>query len=229
VKLLKQAESARHRAYVAGQGKMGKLTLGVISAALLGPLPGALGEFHRRFPDILLNIVDNVTPSEALLRTLAEGTTDMVFAHPPVRLVGEYDRAVLVHEPLVAVLPAGHRFAHRNRIDLIELAEDPWIMFPREVNDKGVYDRIISLCHRAGFSPRIVQEASNTLTRLGLVAAGFGVHVVHLTWQTMPFPGVAYVPVEPVDYVTVACYWRKADRNPLLGHLVDIVRRHAVA
>ena len=228
LKLLKQAESARHRAHSAAQGKVGKLTIGMISAALLGPLPRALGEFHRRFPDIVLNIVDNVAPSEALLRTLAEGTTDMVFAHPPVRLVGEYDRAILVREPLVAVLPCDHRLAHRNLIDLLELADDPWIMFPREVNDKGVYDRIISLCHRAGFSPRVVQEASNTLTRLGLVAAGFGVHVVHSTWNTMPFPGVSYVPVTPHDHVTVACYWRRADRNPLLSHLVRIVQQYAV-
>jgi DNA-binding transcriptional LysR family regulator len=228
VKLLKQAENARHRAHTAAQGKVGKLTIGMIGAALLGPLPSALGEFHRRFPDIALNIIDNVAPSEALLRTLAEGTTDMVFAHPPARLIGEYDRAIMVREPLVAVLPCDHRFAQRNRIDLVELADDPWIMFPREINDKGVYDRIIALCHRAGFSPRIVQEASNTLTRLGLVAAGFGVHVVHSTWNTMPFPGVVYMPVAPYDHITVACYWRRTDRNPLLTHLVKIVRQYAV-
>ena len=119
-KLLKQAETARYRAHSAAQGKMGKLTLGMISAALLGPLPGALAEFHRRYPDVVLNIVDNVTPSELLLRTLADGTTDMVFAHPPARLLGDYERLVLVREPLVAVLPGAHRFAQRNRIDLID-------------------------------------------------------------------------------------------------------------
>jgi DNA-binding transcriptional LysR family regulator len=229
VKLLKQADNARHRAHSAAEGKMGKLTLGMISAALLGPLPGALAEFHRRYPDVVLNIIDNVSPSETLLRTLAEGATDLVFAHPPARLVGDYDRAVLVREPLVAVLPDAHRLARRNRIDLIELADDPWIMFSREINDKAVYDGIIALCHRAGFSPRIVQEASHTLTRLGLVAAGFGVHMVHSTWDTMPFPGVVYVPIDPSDHVTVACYWRRSDRSALLAHLVKIVKQHALA
>lgn len=226
IKLLKQADDARRRAVVAGQGKMGRLTIGLISAALLGPLPEILSEFHNRFPDIALNFVDNVTPSEALLRTLEEGTTDVVFVHPPVRVQGPYQRATLVREPLVAVLPRHHRLADRELLNLVELADDPWVMFPREPNDKGVYDKIISLCHRAGFSPRVAQEASHTLSRLGLVAAGFGVHLVHRTWDTMPFPGVVYIPIEPSDHIVVSAYWRKADRSLLLRGLVDIVKRH---
>jgi DNA-binding transcriptional LysR family regulator len=226
IKLLKQEEIARRRAMSAAQGKAGKLTIGLISAALYGPLPDMLAEFHRRFPDIALNFIDNVAPSETLLRTLEEGQTDVVFIHPPVRAVGHFEHTTIVREPLVAVLPVDHRLANRNRIDLIELADDPWIMFPRDVNDKGIYDRIITLCHRAGFSPRITHEASNTLTRLGLVAAGFGVHLVHRTWQTMPFPGVAYIPVEPSDQIVVSCYWRKVDRSPLLKHLIEIVKQH---
>jgi len=134
-----------------------------------------------------------------------------------------------VREPLVAVLPGNHRFAQRNRIELIELADDPWIMFSRQTNDKTVYDCIIALCHRAGFSPRIAQEASHTLTRLGLVAAGFGVHMVHSTWDTMPFPGIVYVPIDPTDFVTVACFWRRSDRSELLANLVKIMKQHALA
>ncbi|MBN9062027.1 MAG: hypothetical protein BGP06_14590 [Rhizobiales bacterium 65-9] len=226
VKLLKQADDARRHAMIAAQGKMGKLTIGLIGAALLGPLPRILSEFHTQFPDIVLNFVDNVAPSEALLRTLDEGVTDAVFIHPPARAQGDYGRMIIVKEPLVAVLPTNHRLAARSTLDLVELADDPWVMFPRDQNDKGVYDRIISLCHRAGFSPKITQEASNTLSRLGLVAAGFGVHLVHSTWDTMPFPGVVYVPVTPSDTVIVSCYWRKTDRNPLLRSFVDIVKQY---
>jgi DNA-binding transcriptional LysR family regulator len=224
--LLKQSDLARRRALSASQGKMGKLTIGLITAALYGPLPDILADFRRQFPEISLNIVDNISPSEALLRTLEEGLTDLVFVHPPVRLIGEFDRAIIVHEPLVAALPNVHRLAKRDRIALVELADDPWIMFPREINDKGIYDRLITLCHRAGFSPRVTQEASQTLTRLALVAAGFGVHLVHRAWERMPFPGVVYIPVEPSDHIVVAGYWRRSDRSPLLDHLVGVIKQH---
>lgn len=229
VKLLKMSDTARRRAVVGAQGKAGKLNIGVISAALLGPLPSILAEFHRQFPEITLHFVDNITPSMALLQALAEGSTDVVFAHPPVRLTGEFASRTIVRDPLVAVLASSHPLALRNQLSLIEIADEPWIMFPRESNDKAIYDRIISLCYRAGFSPRIIHEASNTLTRLGLVSAGFGVHLVHLGWNTMPFPGVSYVPVTPTDNIEISCFWRKDDRNPLLLHLLDVSNGFAVS
>lgn len=229
VKLLKMTETARRKAIVGAQGKAGKLNIGVISAALLGPLPSILADFHRQFPEISLHFVDNITPSMALLQALSEGGTDVVFAHPPVRLIGDFASRTIVRDTLVAVLASSHPLALRNQLSLIELADEPWIMFPRESNDKAIYDRIISLCYRAGFSPKIVHEASNTLTRLGLVSAGFGVHLVHLAWNTMPFPGVTYVPVTPTDHIEIACFWRKDDRNPLLLHLLDVTSGYAVS
>ena len=228
VKLLKLAEVARRRAVFGAQGKTGKLSISVVLAALLGPLPTILDDFHRLYPEISLHFVDNITPSAALLLALAEGSTDVVFAHPPIRLTGDFNHRTIVRDPLVAVLPSAHPLAGRKQLDLIDLADEPWIMFPREPNDKEIYDRIISLCHRAGFSPRILHEASNTLTRLGLVSAGFGVHLVHLAWNTMPFPGVVYLPVTPTDFIEIACYWRKDDRSPLLLRLLEVAAKFSL-
>jgi len=98
-------------------------------------------------------------------------------------------------------------------------------MFPRD-NSTPIYDRIIALCHKAGFSPNIVQEAGPVPTRLGLVAAGFGVHLVHRAWETMPYPGVVYVPVHPTSMIVHSCYWRKDDPNPILTTFLEVVRRH---
>jgi DNA-binding transcriptional LysR family regulator len=98
-------------------------------------------------------------------------------------------------------------------------------MFPRE-NSTPIYDRIIALCHKAGFSPRIVQVAGPVPTRLGLVAAGFGVHLVHEAWEKMNYPGIAYVTVHPTSTIVHSCYWRKGDGNPVLRRFLDVVRQH---
>ena len=94
-------------------------------------------------------------------------------------------------------------------------------MFPRD-NGATVYDLMISLCQKAGFSPRIVQEAGSVPARLGLVAAGFGVHLVHKTWKTMPYPGIAYIPIEPT--VKIGLTWLLAEGRPQSDP--EIVRRH---
>jgi len=56
-----------------------------------------------------------------------------------------------------------------------------------------IHDRVIAVCRKSGVTPRVVQEAGHIYARLGLVAAGFGVHLLHDAWMKVPFPGVVYV------------------------------------
>jgi DNA-binding transcriptional LysR family regulator len=224
--LLKEAAIAKERARESARGRRGSLTVSMISSATLGTLPAILGEFHRHFPDISLSFME--LGSVALLESLSRNEADVGFMHPPIRALPDLEHIVLESEPLMAVLPATHRFAGRDKLSLLELAQEPWVMFPRD-NGATIYDRIISLCQKAGFSPRIVQEAGSVPTRLGLVAAGFGVHLVHRTWQTMPFPGIVYIPIEPTARIGLTCYWRDRDRNPILRNFIDVVRRYRLA
>jgi DNA-binding transcriptional LysR family regulator len=224
-KLIRDTEIAKERARESARGRRGNLTVSMISSAMLGVLPTILGEFHRAYPDVSLSFKE--LGSMPLLDALARGEADVGFMHPPVRALGNYEHVALEREPLVAVLPDSHQLARRNRLALIELANEPWVMFPRD-NSATIYDLIISLCQRAGFSPRIVQEAGSVPARLGLVAAGFGVHLVHKTWDTMPYPGIVYIPVEPTAMIGLTCYWRKGDPNPILRIFIDIVRRHKI-
>jgi len=224
-KLLRDADVAKVRARESARGRRGNLTVSMINSAMLGALPNILGEFHRSYPDVSLSFKE--LNSVALLEALTRGEADVGFMHPPIRALGGYEHVALEREPLIAVLPTAHRLARVDRLQLYELAGEPWVMFPRD-NGATVYDLIISLCQKAGFSPRIVQEAQSVPSRLGLVAAGFGVHLVHKTWGTMPYPGVAYVPVEPTTKIGLACYWRKDDPNPILKPFVDIIRMHKI-
>jgi DNA-binding transcriptional LysR family regulator len=69
------------------------------------------------------------------------------------------------------VLPEGHALATRKRIPLTALAGEPFVLMPRSLGP-GLYDQIVSWCQRAGFSPKVVQEAIQMQTVTGLVAAG---------------------------------------------------------
>ena len=224
-KIIRDTEIAKERAQESARGRRGNLTVSMISSAMLGALPLILGEFHRAYPDVALTFKE--MNSVALLDALARSEADIGFMHPPIRPLGTYEHVVLEREPLIAVLPDSHQLARRNRLSLIELAAEPWVMFPRD-NGATVYDLMISLCQKAGFSPRIVQEAGSVPARLGLVAAGFGVHLVHKTWNTMPYPGIAYIPIEPTVMIGLTGYWRKGDPNPILRLFVDIVRKHRI-
>jgi DNA-binding transcriptional LysR family regulator len=74
------------------------------------------------------------------------------------------------------------------------LKDEGFVMFPRE-SGTGVYDQIIALCQQAGFAPQVAQEARESPTIVGLVAAGLGVAIVPASLQSINVNGVAYRPL----------------------------------
>lgn len=228
VSILASAESARQRAFARARGREGVLRISANDAAMIGNLNPVLRAFYRRYPDVYFAFESGADDSLSRIELLANNEVDVVFCHPPAaRHIADFERIDIVRDPLIAVLPGNHRLADIGTIDLAELANEPWVMFPRE-GDPPIYDRIINLCKQAGFTPKVVHETGRMLARLGIVAGGIGVNLVHSAWRNMPYPGVAYVAVEPTDDVLVTCFWRRGDTNVLLHNLVEIVRLHAV-
>ena len=223
-RLLRAADIAKERTRESALGRRGHLNVSLLGSAMLGPLSTVFGEFHRRFPDVYLRF------KEAALDRDHRGSQRRRHRR---RLLSPADsrlRRLSItspsrSEPLIAVLPKLIGLHGGRSSTLIDLAPDPWVMFPRD-NGTSVYDLIISLCQKVGFSPNIVQEADSVQSRLGLVAAGFGVHLVHQTWRTVPYPGVAYVPVQPTATIGLSCYWRKDNTNPILGTFIETVRKY---
>ncbi len=220
--LLRDAQRAKEHVRESAQGRRGRLKVSLVTSAMLGVLPSILEEFRRGNPEVHLSFQELASGTQ--LDALRHSIADVAFLHPPMRVPDGLDQLVLERNRLVAVLPNNHRLAQRPSIDLRELATEPWIMMPR-AESAPIHDRVIAVCRRSGVTPRVVHEAGHIYARLGLVAAGFGVHLLHNAWQKVPFPGVVYVPFEPSATIRLACYWRRRDPNPMLRGFLDVVRR----
>jgi DNA-binding transcriptional LysR family regulator len=227
IALIKKSEETHQRAAELARGREGVLTVSMIDAAALNAAPPVFKAFHQRHPDMNVAFRHWGLTSAAQILALADNSADLVFTHPPVRIPDNVDHIRLVNDPLVAVLPVDHRLAHRSHLDLAELRDETWIMFPRS-NDPPVHDRMTGLCQSSGFTPKIAFETSHMLTRLGLIASGYGVHLIHRAWQDMPFPGVVYIPVEPTMNIVVSCFWRRDNDSQILARLIEVAREFAV-
>ncbi|VTU19347.1 Ben and cat operon transcriptional regulator [Variovorax sp. SRS16] len=71
------------------------------------------------------------------------------------------------------------------------LRDQPLIMYPRNAGI-GLYWKVQELCAKAGFRPRMVQEARDASTIIGLVAAGGGIALVPSDTQCIQLAGVVY-------------------------------------
>ena len=80
-------------------------------------------------------------------------------------------------ERMMLALPRAHPLVKRKRLRLLDRGDEPFVWFPRTAN-RHVYDRVLSACHSAGVTLKIVQEVNSDTTMLNLVAGGIGLTFV---------------------------------------------------
>jgi len=194
--LVAQAERAGTVAQRAQRGELGELRVGFTgSAAFSTVIPQLIFEYRRRLPGMHLRLEELTTKQQ--LTAMLERRMDVAFVRgtAPPELPPTLQATRLFEDALVAVLPSQHPLASRGgALSVGALKDEAFVMYPRE-SGTGVYDQIIALCQQAGFAPQVAQEARESPTIVGLVAAGLGVALVPASLRSINVNGVAYRPL----------------------------------
>lgn len=185
-KLLGESAAAFELAKEATEGRAGKLRIGFGIASVSEILPRTIIRFRRTCPNVELQMQDMSTPAQ--IKALLGGTIDIGIVRMPVGHTG-LQGFPLFRERLVAVTPRGT--AYQPSEGLVSLKDRPFILQPRS-DSETFHDHVLAVCRRAGFTPRIIQEASELFTILSLVRAGLGVSLVPSCAVRMHVPGVRF-------------------------------------
>jgi LysR family transcriptional regulator, low CO2-responsive transcriptional regulator len=103
--------------------KQGRINL-VASTTAKYFVPRLLGTFHRKHPEIELNL--KITNQEGVLARLANNQDDLYFTgRPPKDL--DIELRPILENPLVVVASSNHPLAGKNNISLKQLALEPFI------------------------------------------------------------------------------------------------------
>lgn len=219
--LLLQADQAIEKARQAARGEIGRLSIGFSGFATYSVLPKVLQTFRQRFPQVELNLEEMSTSVQ--IQALQEKQIQLGLMIPPVNdksLVVE----LLLQEPLVVVLPKTHSLAKESDLVLSALANEPFILVPRHL-EPGYYALCISLFQQAGFSPKVVQKASQKQTILGLVSAGMGVSLAPASICNISRSGVVYTNLSaPASKVNLAAVWQQDETSSVLQAFLEVIR-----
>ena len=225
-RMLSQMEEGLYSTRRVGRGEAGKITVGFAASILTTALPEILRTYRERFPGVELRLRELSSAAQAA--ALSEGGIDVGFVREAVEHGAGLICEPILREEFVAVLPPAHRLAKRRELPLGELAGEPFIHFPRAVAP-ALYDQLGEACRRAGFQPRVVQEAQEWLTILGLVEAGLGVSLVPDSFRRLRWGGVQYRPLAPPrEFTDVFVCRREAGHAPAVAPLIDIARGFAL-
>jgi DNA-binding transcriptional LysR family regulator len=211
----------------AGQG--GQLRLGFVSLADFGVLPALLKAYKSTRPGVALALREMLSPDQAA--ALAAGELDFGLLLPPVT-GADLEHVVVQRERFVAALPSRHRLAReggRNagRLAVRELAGEAFVMAPREIAP-GLHDIVAALTARAGFAPRVAQEAIQMQTVVSLVSSGLGVALVPASVANLGRRGVVYREIADAHpKLDLGLAWRRGAVGTTVGVAAREFIQHA--
>jgi DNA-binding transcriptional LysR family regulator len=186
-------------------GRIGRLTMSYFASAGAAWIPSVAATLSREFPALRLDL------------RLIERAAESPFV-PDVELFVEgsastsldgYELRLLLDEPYLAVLPAGHALAGNRTVRLGDLRDEAWI--DNDVVPGPCRQIVLDACASRGFSPCFRFEAQDYASAIAFVAAAGGLTVVpQVATRSLP-DGLAAVPVvDPVPQRRIVLRVRRA-------------------
>lgn len=205
----------------AGRGQVGRVRIGfagVSSHLLIGRWAKLVRHTH---PGIEFVLDSSAFASEALNKLL-DGTLDIglvrwIFTPPGIA------SRVILNEDFVVALPTDHPLAGRDGVRIEELATEPWVTLPAEPGS-ALRDSLQRAAHDAGFTPRIVQSAPDSMALMALVSAEVGCALtVSSVAENVNNPDVVFLPlVGGPSTLQLRIAWRADDDNAALREVLRL-------
>jgi len=195
------------------------------SVPMFDAFPRIVHAFRTDFPGVGVDLSHQSTGQQ--LRALASKDIDVGFLRPSILFVPPPNITTLPlwTDRLMAALPQSHPLARRNApLSMTDLSDESFILFPRGLGC-GLFDHVGVLASRAGFAPRVGQEAREGATIIGLVAAGMGISILPDTYMKTGIPGVAYRELDTPDAQSqVLLAYRSEDGSALVQRFRETAR-----
>jgi LysR family hca operon transcriptional activator len=170
---LLQVEAAGEAARRAAQPEKTTFMVGFLTGHEVVWLPDVLRILHEEEPGIEITLASQ--PSPDLAGALMRGKMDVAFLRRETQAPGVAFK-FMIKEPLVAMVPAGHRLASRKAISPQEIAAETYITPTRYAPVlKAVIDDYTA---KLGITLKPEYEADNLTSLMSLVASTGGVTMV---------------------------------------------------
>lgn len=224
--LVHRAEQAMEDVRRLARGQVGRLRIGYTQSNIYDVLPILLRHFRDSHPEVEIELErPALTPVQ--VDALEKGLVDVALLRPPIRS-DQLSLLTVRQEVFMVALAGRHPLARRRSLDLVDLAGEDFITLP--VRDGSVLlAETISLCQRAGFVPRVRQEAAELDTIVRLVAAGLGVAIVPSAVASPWLPDVVFKPIAGGSPRLETCLaWRTVDGSAIVRDFVNAARELGV-
>jgi LysR family transcriptional regulator, hca operon transcriptional activator len=216
---LLQVDAAGVAARRAAQPDKPAFVIGFLTGHEVIWLPEALRILREEEPNLEITLSSQSSPE--LAGALMRGKVDVAFLRREAQAPGLTFK-FLIKEPLIAVLPTGHRLAARKTIRPRDIAGEIYIS-PTRVAPvlKVVIDNYAA---KAGIKLNPAHDAENLSSAMSLVASTGGITLLPLYAQNLLSPSVVVRPLHgEVPTIDLMLGYNKSNTSALLKRFVSRV------
>jgi DNA-binding transcriptional LysR family regulator len=203
------------------RGEVGTLTIGFFAGGNGTFFPAIIKEFKRRFQDVQVSLVEMTSAMHH--KALQAGTIDVAFTRPTPPSDAATSHCERLHsDRLSAMMLKSHPLAKKRSILIRELADERFVMTDRN-HSPVAFDKVISLCAEAGFSPRIAATATVSSGMIALVKAGEGVAILARDSTILHQNELVLVPLaDRTAFIDLVIAWAPQHENPVVSSFLDV-------
>ena len=222
--VLAAADKAITNARKSLQGEIGTLTIGFFVGGTGTFFPKLIKDFRSRYRDVQVSLVEMAPAVQH--EALQAGMIDVGFTRPvqppyAMSLRSEHFQA----EKLCAVLLKSHPLAKKEKVFIRELAKERFVLNDRKYSP-AVFDKVISLCAEAGYSPRISATATVSPGMLALVEAGEGVAILPEGARALSGKELVLIPLaDRTASIDMVIAWAPQHESPVLRSFLELARQ----
>jgi DNA-binding transcriptional LysR family regulator len=195
----------------AASGEIGHLSIGYNTPTEFKIFPKIVPAFKKAAPHAHFSFFDLKTTQ--VVEGLRRDELDLGFVWLPIP-TEEFDVQELSQEPLVAVIPVGHRLAAMPSISIKDLSQEPLIAF-RPVLEPFTFHQIEQLFLRAGATMNVAYELDSSPQMVNFVAMGIGISILPDYIRSVRRDGVVYKTLRQSNIVKTLAIVKKKGRGGL--------------
>lgn len=196
----------------------GIIRIGTISSVTCHWFPKLIKGFKKKYPNVeFLFHQGDYTSIQEWIKT---GAVDFGFVTPPA--VTGLETVSIKDGQMLALLPLDHHLAKNDKIRLIEIADEPFILL-----EEGHYSEPVNAFNSVGIKPNIKYMIHDDYAIMTMVEAGLGVSILAELVLRRTNYNIVCLPTDPPVFRTLAVAYKNKDSLPIASkYFIEYIKEN---
>jgi len=218
--ILNRLELTRKQLKLINDGISGGLRIGFLGSAMQNVVPELLVRLSNKFPEIGTSLEE--LSNHAQVNAVLKDKLDVGFVRLARVPIGLHIKPVF-EDTFSIVLPKDHELGQDSFRTIKQLQNERFILFSQDYSPL-YFDKVMSICEDAGFTPRVSHKSVHAQTIFKLVENRMGIAIIPTALQYGFQMGVKFIELKKIKQKAIlSVIWKADNRSPVLKHCMDLL------